>query len=157
MELLDENGQLVLVQARRERSINNAAVQALTGLHRADVTQLLAGLRSRGLLEQESSRRWAVYRLPERVIQAYHEIPLKKTLKDVKVPLKKNSQVVRAILALCRTPRSSAELAIALKKNRVYVVQQYLSPMVKEGLLAYTRPDAPKAKGQKYIAKSHSS
>jgi len=62
---LDPNEQLVLVQARNQGSINNAAVQALTGLHRADISVLLTKLRDRGFLIQESTRRWASYRLSD--------------------------------------------------------------------------------------------
>ena len=45
---LNSNEQLVLIHARNQGSVNNAAVQALTGLHRADITSLLTGLRNKG-------------------------------------------------------------------------------------------------------------
>ena len=149
---LGPNEQLALIQARNEESVNNAAVQALTGLHRADVTQLLGALRDRGLLEQESTRRWASYRLPNKIRQSYSDIVIKKSDKEAVIVTKKKAEIRRAIIRLCHSPRSSNDLAEVLKMTRSYVVNKYLAPMVKQGLLVYTKPQVPKAKDQKYVA-----
>lgn len=151
LDSLSQNEQLVLVHAREEESINNAAVQALTGLHRADVTALLAGLRDRDLLQQESTRRWASYRVPEDIRRAYDEKVIKKSDKDKRKVIKKKPEIIIKIINLCQSPKSSMQLAAVLKMTRSYLVNRYLGPMIRKGELTYTKPDAPKAKDQKYV------
>jgi predicted HTH transcriptional regulator len=163
MAPLGPNEQLALIQARNEESVNNAAVQALTGLHRADVTQLLGTLRDRGLLEQESTRRWASYRLPDVIRKAYgtlarkktHEVaskPIKKTYQEAKKPMKKKDRLIQQIIEFCHVPRSAKEIASALKKNPAYLLSEYLGPMIERGVLTYTNQASPNAPDQKYMA-----
>lgn len=151
---LAPNEQLALIQARTAGSITNASVQALTGLHRADVTPLLVGLKDRGLLDRENTGRWANYRLPARLIGAYNEISLKKTDKEtgklIKKPLKE--EMIARIIEFCVTPKSANELAAKLDLSRIYLVTQYLTPLIKAGRLTYTNPASPKARNQKYKA-----
>jgi predicted HTH transcriptional regulator/predicted transcriptional regulator len=55
--------QLALVIARHDEWVDNEAVRNVTGLHGADVSRVLTGLRNRGLLEMVGSKRGASYRL----------------------------------------------------------------------------------------------
>lgn len=153
MPVLTPNEQLALIQARNTGSITNATVQALTGSHKADVTRLLVGLKERGLLDRESSGRWASYKLPARLIEAYH-VPIKKNDKEQGKPIKKPLEegIIPRIIELCSTAKSANELASELKMNRVYLVAKYLTPLIKTGQLAYTNPAIPKARNQKYVA-----
>lgn len=151
---LAPNEQLALIQARTAGSITNASMQALTGLHRADVTPLLGSLKDRGLLDRENTGRWANYRLPARLIEAYNEISLKKTGKETAKPIKKplKEEKIARILEFCATPKSANELAEEFSLSRIHLVTQYLTPLIKAGRLAYTNPVAPRARNQKYKA-----
>jgi predicted HTH transcriptional regulator len=55
--------QLALVIARYEGWVDNQAVREVTGLHGADASRVLTGLRDRGYLEMEGTKRGALYRL----------------------------------------------------------------------------------------------
>lgn len=152
---LSQNEQLVLIQAKNAGSITNATIQALTGLHKADVTPLLTGLKDRGLLDRESSGRWATYKVPPRLMSRFQRISINKNDKELHGPIKKTSasdKLINKIVRLCSHPRSAAQIAKSVKKNRIYLVNQYLSPLVKNGKLKYTNPNSPKARNQKYIS-----
>lgn len=151
---LTPDEQLALIQARNAGSITNASMKALTGLHRADVTPLLVGLKDRGLLDRENSGRWASYRLPARLIEAYNQIFLKKIDKEPGKPIKKplKEEMIARIIEFCATPKSANELAAELDLSRIYLVTQYLTPLIKAGRLTYTNPASPKARNQKYKA-----
>ncbi|MDQ2655287.1 MAG: putative DNA binding domain-containing protein [Chloroflexota bacterium] len=58
--------QLALVIARQEGGVDNQAVRAVTGVHGADVSRILTGLRDRGFLEMAGSKRGARYFLSQR-------------------------------------------------------------------------------------------
>ncbi|MBU2574342.1 MAG: putative DNA binding domain-containing protein [Elusimicrobia bacterium] len=155
---LTQHEQVALIQARNEGWVNNASVQALTGLHRADVTELLTGLKARGLLAQESAKRWALYRLSGAVLDIFREKPIHKTdtqkpihKTDTEKPVKKTELLRKKILIFCSIPRTGAEIAVETGKSRVYLVQHYLTPLIKQGLLVYTNPAYPNARNQKYI------
>ena len=153
MLTLTPNEQVPLIQARNTGSITNATIQALTGSHKADVTRLLVGLKERGLLDRESSGRWASYKLPSKLIEAYH-VSIKKNDQEPGKPIKKTPEegIIPRIIASCFTAKSANELASELNMNRVYLVSKYLTPLIKQGQLVYTNPAMPKARNQKYIA-----
>jgi ATP-dependent DNA helicase RecG len=155
---LTENEQVILLLAQKQGIVNNAIVQAQTGLHRADVTDLLVDLKKRGLLEQKSARRWATYELPEKIRheydnrfsqKTYKEKPIKKKYKEkIKTTIKEN------IIEVCKIPKSAEEIANGLGKNRIYLVTNYLTPMIKQGFIVYTNPENPKNKNQKYMTRN---
>jgi predicted HTH transcriptional regulator len=62
-ETFTEAEQLALAIARHEDGVDNQALRGVTGLHGADASRVLTGLRDRGLLEMEGSKRGAWYRL----------------------------------------------------------------------------------------------
>lgn len=161
---LTPNEQVALIQARNTGSITNATIQALTGSHKADVTRLLVGLKERGLLDRESSGRWASYKLPGRLIEA-QPLPTKKNDKELEITIKKNDKepgktikinpkerVNSQIIEFCSTAKTANELATQLDMNRLYLVTKYLTPLIKAGRLAYTNPASPKSRNQKYVA-----
>lgn len=146
---LSSDEQLVLIHARNQGFVNNAAVQALTGLHRADITSLLIGLRNKGFLVQESTRRWASYKLSDAIKSIDYGKPIKKTYQEK--PIKKTEDLKSRILQFCRTPQTAKEIANAVGRNHIYLVMHYLTPLVKAGELVYTNPSQPKARNQKYV------
>jgi ATP-dependent DNA helicase RecG len=171
LQPLTQHEQMTLIQARDKEYVDNASIQALTGLHRTDVTALLTGLKNRGLLAQESVKRWASYRLSKTVLDMFQVKPIikndtqKTTHKnrytkpihktDKEKPIKKAELLRKKIMDFCGIPRTGAEIVIETGKSRVYLVQHYLTPLVKQGLLVYTNPDHPNARNQKYVAKPH--
>lgn len=156
---LTQNEQMTLIQSRNEEWINNASAQALTGLHKADVTALLTGLKNRGLLAQESAKRWASYKLSEAVLKIFQKKPAYKTDKekpikktDKEKPIKKREQIDSRIVAYCQTPRSAREIAAEVEKSRAYLINNYLALLIRQGKLIHTDPANPKSRNQKYLA-----
>ncbi len=63
----------------------------------------------------------------------------------------KPTEIRELILELCKlSPRSSNELVILLKREKKYLLDQYLKPLLKDGLLQYTNPDSPNDPAQRY-------
>ncbi|MGD1922351.1 MAG: Fic family protein [Pleurocapsa sp.] len=77
-----------------------------------------------------------------------------KSLQDriKKLRERRNPKEVEAlIIELCRLkPRSSSELESLLSRNRKYLLDRYLKPLIDKGLLEYTNPQNPKDPTQAY-------
>ncbi len=56
----------------------------------------------------------------------------------------------RKILEFCNIPRGRSEIAEYIGKTQYYVIKNYVEPLVQQGLLAYTIPEIPRSKKQKY-------
>ncbi len=63
-----ESEQFALVMARHEETIDNERLRGLAGLHPADATKVLVGLRDAGVLAMEGKRRGARYRLSAKAL-----------------------------------------------------------------------------------------
>ena len=58
----------------------------------------------------------------------------------------------REILKFCRKPKSKKEILDHVGyKNRTYLTRKFLKPMIESGKLAYTIPEKPTSRLQKYI------
>lgn len=57
----------------------------------------------------------------------------------------------KAILEFCMTPRSREEITDFTGKSRYYTMSAYVTPMVQQGKLKLTVPDKPKSPKQKYV------
>ena len=63
----------------------------------------------------------------------------------------KATEIRSLILELCTLkPRSSSELAYLLNRERKYLLDEYLKPLINEGLLEYTKPENPNDPTQAY-------
>ena len=61
-------------------------------------------------------------------------------------------EVRRLIIELCKLkPRSSDELAKVLDRNRNYLLDKHLNPLLKEGILQYTNPNSRNDPQQRYM------
>jgi ATP-dependent DNA helicase RecG len=61
-------------------------------------------------------------------------------------------EVRRIIIELCKLkPHSSDELAKVLSRNRNYLLDKDLKPLLKEGILQYTHPNSPNDPQQRYM------
>ncbi len=60
-------------------------------------------------------------------------------------------EIENLILDLCKKqPYSSSQLASLLKRQRKYLLEQYLKPLIDRGLLEYTNPEKPNVPNQTY-------
>jgi ATP-dependent DNA helicase RecG len=60
-------------------------------------------------------------------------------------------EIKELILELCKfKPWSSNELATLLNREKKYLLDHYLKPLLEEGLLQYTNPDSPNDPSQRY-------
>ena len=64
-EALGHDERLALVTADVEEAVTNERFQGITRLHSADITQLLAALTNRRMLQPVGKGRWMKYHLPE--------------------------------------------------------------------------------------------
>ena len=82
---------------------------------------------------------------------------VKKGEKIVQVPHKYRTSTAQVphksdVLLFCAEAHSFKEIMDHLGlRHRVYVLREYIQPLVEEGLLALTIPDKPKSSRQKYI------
>lgn len=60
-------------------------------------------------------------------------------------------QTRRKIADFCKTPRTRQELIELTGVSRYYLISKYIQPMIEENILAYTVPDRPKSKFQKFV------
>ena len=59
-------------------------------------------------------------------------------------------------MKFCRKPKSKKEILDHVGyKNRTYLTRKFLKPMIESGKLAYTIPEKPTSRLQKYIPVSY--
>lgn len=63
------------------------------------------------------------------------------------------SDMERAIVQFCKTPRSRKEIIDFVGKSSYYVMSRYVNPMVESGKLARSLPEKPKSSKQKFYSK----
>lgn len=64
------------------------------------------------------------------------------------------SDMKKAILEFCATPRSRAEILDFTGMSRYYTTSAILRPLIEQGLLLQTMPDKPKSPKQRYVKKT---
>ena len=67
-ERLDERERVALATAWIEGDVTNTRMQDFVADHPADITKMLRGLVSNGLLEHDNQRRWTRYKLPAVIV-----------------------------------------------------------------------------------------
>src|SRR5262249_12044712 len=167
-----EAEQLALVHAKHNGHVDNATLSRLSGMHPADITKVLIGLRDQDFLQKVSSGRYARYELGSRAITG-RSIPntanrrrksvetdspdLWNELLKIGAPIRaqrsvKITLIQLAVVSLCsRTPLSSRELAKLLGRKPRYLGSKVLSPLVASGMLGYLYPETPMHSFQKYM------
>lgn len=63
----------------------------------------------------------------------------------------RDEQVKRRIAEFCKTPRTRQELIEFTGVSRYYLIARYIQPMIEQKILAYTVPERPKSKFQKFV------
>lgn len=62
--------------------------------------------------------------------------------------------VVEKILEFCKTARTKKEISEHIGyKNLTYMTRTYIKPLLESGKLAYTIPEKPQSRLQKYVTK----
>ena len=169
-ESLSEPEAQAVVTAEVEGSVTNPRLCEITELHPADVTKLFQKLVSNKFLVPEGYGRGMTYQVgvkaggtdlggseaadlvgsearnlggSEAADLGSSEAP----------PIQAADRTREEILAYTRdTYRSAAELSAELRRNRDYLQDTYLKPMVAEGRLRLRHPEKPSHPQQAYIA-----
>ena len=55
------------------------------------------------------------------------------------------------IIEFCREPRTRQELITLSGLSRYQLMEKYIQPLIEQGIIAYTIPDKPKSKNQKFV------
>jgi predicted HTH transcriptional regulator len=162
-----EEEQIALVLARHEGTIDNLRLRRIMGIHSADATRVLSGLRNRQLLEPQSGGRWTWYRLTSKAVEgmqvglghtrAADEIMDWGRLEDIARPAREKKRLnpeVRdsIVVRLCRdTPLSLDQLSRLLDRSR-NSMRDVVQELLNAGQLDYLYPDHPTHPDQRYVA-----
>ena len=165
-----------LVTAQVEGEVSNIRLQELAVDHPTDITQTLQNLCFKKMLISDHRRRWARYKLPQKIttftsLDGYdknnsphlsgnspHLSELDQELANITASVahkKKLSKLEKRaiILRLCKGRYLNVEqLASLLKRNRRGLQERDLTSMVAEGLLQLRYPDTPNRPDQAYTA-----
>ena len=64
------------------------------------------------------------------------------------------TDIHRAVVQYCRTPRSRDEITAFTGKSRYYTMSAIVQPLIDQGRLKMTLPEKPKSPNQRYVADS---
>lgn len=149
---LPSGERLALAIADTEGDVTNVRLREVTANHPADLTKMLQGLVRKGFLVSDGKRRWSRYKLPNASIK-YNNIneigsgPSRDQVGTKSAP----SQDQVNILKACREEKTLLELMRVIgRKNRTKFRNQFLKPLLDDGLIEMTIPDKPKSRLQKY-------
>ena len=70
---------------------------------------------------------------------------------DVRKTRAKGKELKKAIVEFCKIPRSREELIYFSGLSRYQLISKYIQPLIEEGLIAYTLPNTPKSKNQRFV------
>lgn len=66
----------------------------------------------------------------------------------------RNEVVTEKVLVFCKNARTKKEIAEHIGyKNLTYMTRTYIKPLLESGKLAYTIPEKPHSRLQKYVTK----
>ncbi len=162
-----------VVYAEQHGQVTNSNLQGMLTLHRADITTLLKGLMSKGLLEKDGDKRGASYHLPSSPDKGPsspdkgpsspdkdRSSPDKDRSSPDKGPSspdsdtsKRRSKSSTAVMVIdfCRGEfRTLSEIAQLLQRDEKYVRDYFLSNLIKNGSIELRYPDTPTHPQQAY-------
>jgi ATP-dependent DNA helicase RecG len=65
------------------------------------------------------------------------------------------TDIHRAVVQFCATPRSREELTAFTGKSRYYTMSAIVQPLIEQGRLKMTMPEKPKSPNQRFIAETN--
>ena len=158
-----------LATADIEGEVSNARLQDLGADHPSEITHVLQGLCSKGMLVSDNRRRWTRYHIPKSGVHLFssnfpHLDPnsphlLIEKLKEKALAVSSSKRVPKSkvrdtILQLCKNgPLSLRDLAQLLNRNQKSLQNHYLSSLISEGYLELKYPETPNRPDQAYKAK----
>lgn len=139
---------IALATLRDGEVLDNLTYRNATGIDSRIATQELQDLVARELVEQEGSRRWARYRLADRVMAPTHATSTRR-----RTPGDRRDEILKA---LGDDTLSRAEIAERTGLGD-QVVRRWLRTLRSEGAVDITGSDRPQSKNTKYVrtAKEH--
>ncbi len=167
-----------LATAYLEGEVSNVRLQELLTDHPVEITRLLQGLCEQGYLLSDNRRRWTKYRLaqagdsshlPQESLhlegdssysgrdssyKAEDEKALMSIAASIASKVRAPAQEVRkVIIELCKGRFLTVEsLSSLLNRNPAGIRNQYLTPMVREGVLRLRYPETPNRPDQAYTS-----
>jgi len=129
---LSEQEQLALICAKHETTVDNERLRTLTGIHPTDATNVLTGLRDKGLLKKQSDRRGAYYELPEALVVVPRTPSLFDTAvesevsRDVDKNLKEAAENLRVETQLLKEIKRSLKERLPRARKRELILQSIL-------------------------------
>ena len=175
-EALNNEEAKILIYARETGTVDNAACRDFSGLDTLTASNVLRRLRDRGLLEKQGSGKRTYYTLS--IPAGRHPDSLPEEVKTPKRTEACNLELatlppeLATLLAslkgrvtpealrdgICRlcawSPLTCDQLASLLGKDRHYLRNKHLTPMVRVGLLKFRYPETAKHPHQAYLASS---
>lgn len=172
-EALDADEIKVLIYARATGAVDNTACRDFSGLDTLTASRVLRRLRDKGLLEKQGSGSQTHYMLPHAATQtaggqnANPPMPQAQACNPELATLPPELATLLATLKgrvtpdalrdgirrLCAwAPLTGDQLATLLDKDRHYLRNKHLIPMVRDGLLKFRYPESAKHPNQAYVA-----
>ncbi len=62
------------------------------------------------------------------------------------------TDIYRAVVQFCETPRSREELTTFTGKSRYYTMSAIVQPLIDQGRLKMSMPEKPKSPNQRFVA-----
>lgn len=139
-----------LATAHIEGLVNNSRLKELTRLHSADISKMLQRLCDDGYLVSDNKKRWSSYRLHQLDVSSSSLSESNSSLSEPKKRLPKQN-MEKLIMDICQNNyQTISDIAGKLNRNPRSLRNNYLSEMVKKGILELKHSDTPNNPNQAY-------
>ncbi len=139
-----------LATAHIEGLVNNSRLKELTSLHSADISKMLQRLCDDGYLVSDNKKRWSSYRLNQSEVSNSSLSEGNSSLSDKKKRLPKQ-YMEKLIMDICQNKfQTLSDIAGKLNRNPRSLRNNYLSEMVKKGILELKHSNTPNNPNQAY-------
>lgn len=139
-----------LATAHIEGLVNNLRLKELTSLHSADISKMLQRLCDDGYLVSDNKKRWSSYRLNQSEVSNSSLSEGNSSLSDKKKRLPKQ-YMEKLIMDICQNKfQTLSDIAGKLNRNPRSLRNNYLSEMVKKGILELKHSNTPNNPNQAY-------
>lgn len=142
---------MTLATCYSEGEVTNYRLQIIIDKHSSDITKLLKNLCDKGFLISYGFGRGTKYQINEEYeLSSLQNDDSKGVSKGVR---SSSEKVKKDILEVCSDYASIEEIASKVGKSIVYLKNKIIPQMLKDGLLEWQYPNAPRHPYQKYRTK----